>query len=66
MSGTWQKFVWRDRPARAWLPDPMTSRSFNFIESTVRAAEQATSALAQSDGLLPTNWEPLARLMLRT
>jgi Fic family protein len=66
MSGTWQEFEWRDRAARAWLPDPLTSRSFTFGEGTVRAAEQATSALAQTDGLLPTNWEPLARLLLRT
>ena len=65
MSGRWVEFEWRGRPAQAWMPDPLSQRTFEFAESTVRAAEKATAALAASDGTLPANWEPLARLLLR-
>ncbi len=66
MSGQWEAFMWRDRPARAWAPDALAARDFNFSEAAIRRAEQATAALTNADGLLPTNWEPLARLLLRT
>jgi len=66
VAGTWTEFQWRDRAARAWMPDPLATREFTFSEATVRAAEQATAALAASNLELPANWEPLARLLLRT
>lgn len=66
MSGRWQNMTWRDRAAKAWMPDHLASRTFEFSEATVRAAEQATAALSRSDFALPANWEPLARLILRT
>lgn len=66
MTGRWQPFEWRNRTARAWVPDPLSERQLDFSTATVRAAEQATAALAATDAALPTNWEPLARLLLRT
>ncbi len=66
MSGEWTTFDWNGRKAKAWMPDALTERAFSFSEATVRAAEQATAALHQADDQLPTNWEPLARLLLRT
>lgn len=66
MSGAWSEFDWHGRTAQAWQPDPLGIRKFEFAEATVRAAEQATSALSLSDQALPASWEPLARLLLRT
>jgi len=66
VNGRWEETDWRGRKVRAWLPDPLDGRTFQFREGTIRACEQATAALRESDGALPTNWEPLARLLLRT
>ena len=66
MTGRWQRFEWRGRPARAWIPDRLSERSFDFDERTIRATEQATAALRLTDRSLPADFEPLARLLLRT
>ena len=66
MTGQWREFDWNGRTARSWMPDPLGSRDFDFPPATIRAAEQATAAIALSDRARPPHWEPLARLLLRT
>ena len=64
--GTHIDFDWQGRTARAWLPESLATRTIELDETTVRATERAVAALRASDIALPTNWEPLARLLLRT
>lgn len=66
MNGYWETFNWHGAQARAWVPSPLSDRDFEFREPTVRSAERATAALTNTDTRLPANWEPLARLLLRT
>lgn len=60
------RFDWHGRRASAWLPAPLADRTFPLREPTVRATERAAAALRLSEQRLPADWEPLARLMLRT
>lgn len=64
--GAWIPFDWHGRTARAWLAEPLGSRRFELPEPTVRKSEQAVAALRVSDTRMQPEWEPLARLLLRT
>lgn len=64
--GAWIPFDWHGRTARAWLAEPLGSRQFELPEPTVRISEQAVAALRVSDTRMQPEWEPLARLLLRT
>lgn len=66
MTGSWEQFDFNGRPASAWVPDRLQQRAFTFDTATIRLAEQASAAISKSDEMRPTNWEPLARLLLRT
>lgn len=57
---------WHGRVAWAWTPASLAERDVTLREPTVRATEQAAAALRLSEQRLPADWEPLARLMLRT
>ncbi len=66
MTGSWERFEFNGRAARAWIPDPLSQRDLSFKPETIRLAEQASAAISASDQVRPVNWEPLARLLLRT
>lgn len=65
-TGEWIGFDWHGRTARAWDPAPLSDRELDLDIGTVRATELALRSLSRSDDHLPANWEPLARLLLRT
>lgn len=56
---------WRGGSVRAWVPTPLSERDLRMSSATVRAAEQAVAALRLADAHLPSQWQPLARLLLR-
>ena len=56
---------WGGRRVRAWVPAPLGERDLTLSMATVRAAERAVAALRLADAGLPSEWEPLARLLLR-
>ncbi|WP_423915714.1 Fic family protein [Candidatus Poriferisodalis sp.] len=56
---------WRDRAVTAWVPAKTCDRDFSLTQSEVRATEQASAALRDSDARIPETWEALARLLLR-
>lgn len=58
--------VWHGHAARAWLPAPLTARDVAIPTATVRATERAAAEVRRVGDRLPTAWEPLARLLLRT
>ncbi|VAW09565.1 Fic domain protein, Pden_3305 type [hydrothermal vent metagenome] len=66
MAGSQVSFDWRERQATAWVPAVLKDRSLELSPSTIRSTEKAAAALHRSDERLPPNWEPLARLILRT
>ncbi len=66
MHGRWIDMSWQSRTVSAWLPDGLADRPGTFSDATVRSAERAVAALQLVDRRIPTNWEPLARLLLRT
>jgi len=65
MSGVEVAIEWNGRPARAWLPDPIASRSLDLPVEIARATERAAAAATRVGDRLPSGWEPLARLLLR-
>lgn len=56
---------WEGRPVRAWVPAPLAKRDLTLSTTTARVAERAAAALQLADARLPSEWEPLARLLLR-
>ena len=56
---------WGGRRVRAWVPASLGERDLALSTATVRAAERAVAALRLADAGLPSEWEPLARLLLR-
>ncbi len=56
---------WNGRRARAWVPDPLSTRDLDLSERTVRATEQAIALARRGSDELPARWEALARLLLR-
>ena len=56
---------WRGRRVHAWVPAPLEERDLTLSTATARAAERAVAALRLADAGLPSEWEPLARLLLR-
>jgi len=65
-TGTELEIRWSDRPARAWLPAALTERDLTLSVATARRTEQAAAAVRGARDRLPPNWEPLARLLLRS
>ena len=57
--------TWGERPARAWVPRPLSELAFDLSVKTVRQTERAAAAIVRAADRLPPNWEPLARLLLR-
>ncbi len=66
MAGSQVGFDWHGRQATAWVPALLKNRSLELSPSTIRSTEKAAATLHRSDERLPANWEPLARLILRT
>lgn len=66
MSGTEVTIEWNGRPATAWAPDPLASRHREVGAEVVRRTERAVAAVRLADARMPADWEPLARLLLRT
>ena len=64
-SGRSVRVEWRGRSVRAWVPAPLGERDLTLSADTARAAERAVAALRLADVRLPSEWEPLARLLLR-
>ena len=56
---------WGGRKVRAWVPAPLGERDLTLSTATARVAERAVAALRLADARLPSEWEPLARLLLR-
>jgi Fic family protein len=65
MSGTEVAIEWNGRPARAWLPDPLASRSLDLPVDVARATERAAAAVLRVGDRLTSGREPLARLLPR-
>ena len=65
MAGHEVTIEWNGRPARAWLPDPITARTLEVPVEVARATERAAGAVVRVGDRLPSSWEPLARLLLR-
>ena len=47
------------------MPAPLRERDLALSTTTARAAERAVAALQLADARMPSEWEPLARLLLR-
>ena len=56
---------WGGRHVRAWVPTPLDERDLTLSTAVARVAERAAAALQLADARLPSEWEPLARLLLR-
>ena len=56
---------WGGRHVRAWVPAPLDERDLTLSTAIARVAERAAAALQLADARLPSEWEPLARLLLR-
>jgi Fic family protein len=65
MAGHELAIEWNGRPARAWLPDPLSARPLNLPVEVVRSTERAAAAVVRVGDRLPSGYEPLARLLLR-
>ncbi|HVA05450.1 MAG TPA: Fic family protein [Acidimicrobiales bacterium] len=65
MGGREVEIRWNARPARAWLPDPLSDVPLDLSTKSVRQTERAAAAVVRAADRLPPNWEPLARLLLR-
>jgi Fic family protein len=65
MSGGEVVIEWNGRPATAWMPDPLLSRSFDLAVDVARATEHSAAAVRRLGDRLPSSWEALARLLLR-
>lgn len=66
MSGRWSHIVWQGRRARAWVPDPIRSNTFDVGVGVARRTERAAAAVRRADERLPGTWEPIARILLRS
>jgi Fic family protein len=66
MGGHEVEIDWRGRPVWAWIPDPLVGSKFEPSAPTARRSERAAAALLRVTDHLPPDWEPLARLLLRT
>src|SRR5262245_5269879 len=64
-AGSEVAITWNGRPARAWVPAPLTGRNLDLPAPSARATERAAAAVQRLGDRLPQGWEPLARLLLR-
>ena len=64
-SGTTAPTEWNGRHIHAWVPKNLDQRDLSLTEPDIRATEQASAALRESDARIPETWETLARLLLR-
>ncbi|MDE3064289.1 MAG: Fic family protein [Acidobacteriota bacterium] len=60
------QITWRGHVVRASVPRRIAGREFELPVSAARATERAIAAMERSSDRLPTSWEPLARLLLRS
>jgi Fic family protein len=58
--------TWNGRRARAWVPERLSRRDLSLGERAVRATERAAALARRVSDALPAEWEPLARLLLRS
>jgi Fic family protein len=58
--------TWNGRRVRAWVPERLVRRDMSLGEPAVRATERAASLARRASDELPPEWEPLARLLLRS
>ena len=64
-AGRYAAVDWGGRQVRAWVPAPLRDRDLILSSATARSAERAVAALRVADARLPSEWEPLARLLSR-
>jgi Fic family protein len=60
------EFIWNGERVKASVPPSLADLQVDLPESVVRATERAAAALLRSNDRLPSTWEPLARLLLRS
>jgi Fic family protein len=58
--------AWNGHPTRAWVPERLSKRDLSLNERAVRATERAAALTGRASDALPPEWEPLARLLLRS
>lgn len=66
VAGREVSITWNGRRARAWVPETLTRRDLALREPAVRATERAAALCRRASDELPLEWEPLARLLLRS
>ncbi|MDE0269425.1 MAG: Fic family protein [Acidimicrobiaceae bacterium] len=64
-SGSAVTVDWRGHRVRAWVPALLRERDLTLSTATIRAAERAVTSLRLADTRLPSEWEPMSRLLLR-
>lgn len=57
---------WQGRPVTASVPPMLAGISVELPEPVVRLTEKAIAAVERASDRLPSSWEPLARLLLRS
>lgn len=65
MGGRELVISWGGRRAVVWLPDRLDQGLPSLSDPVIRGTERALAAVARAGDRLPTDWEPLARLLLR-
>lgn len=65
-TGTEVPIVWNGRRVRAFVPAPIAGREFVLRPATIRATATAAADLIRGAADLPADFEPLARLLLRS
>lgn len=65
MGGRTIPIRWHDRPASAWVPDPLIGMPLDLPDRVRRRAARAQDALRRCDRALAAGRDPLARLLLR-
>jgi hypothetical protein len=66
MSGREVTITWQGRRARAWVPDGLDGRDLALTEATARRTEQAAASAVRANDALPSEWQPVVRLLLRS
>lgn len=66
MPGRWVPITWHGQAATAWQPSVLTWPMLEPSASLARRTERAASAAQRADEQLPSSWEPVTRMLLRT
>lgn len=66
MPGRWVPITWHGQAAKAWQPSVLTWPMLEPSASLARCTERAALAAQRADEQLPSSWEPVTRMLLRT